>query len=228
MKTLALLPRLQSVLLMLLCFCAGIQAQDFEGRIDFEIKNEGASDPRISMMTPKKSVMYAKNGNVRMEMEMAMGMKSASITEGKSGNSVTLMDMMGKKYAIETGGNDELIKKQQDKMKVSVTQTGEKKAIAGYPCKKAVVTFTDTTTSKETALNVWFTNDLKISNKHVQGPFASIEGTMLEYSITQQGFSMQFIATNVVKELIDDSKFEIPTEYKRMTQEELMRMFGGR
>jgi GLPGLI family protein len=228
MKTTLSLVRIQAVIFFVLCVFAGLNAQDFEGRIDFEIKNEGTSDPRMSMMLPKKSAMYVKNGNIRMEMDMAMGMKSASITDGKSGSSVTLMDMMGQKYAIESGSNDELIKKQQEKMKVAVNQTGEQKTIAGYPCQKAVVTFTDTTTAKETALNVWYTNDIKIGNKHVQGPFASIEGSMLEYSISQQGFSMQFTATKVVKQPVDDTKFEIPTDYKRTTQEELMRMFGGR
>jgi len=206
----------------------GSNAQDFEGRIDFEIKNEGASDPRMSMMLPKKSSMFVKNGNVRMEMDMAMGMKSASITDGKLGSTVTLMDMMGQKYAIESNTNDELLKKQQDKMKVAINKTTEQKTIAGYTCQKAIVTFTDTTTSKETALHVWYTKELNVGNKHVQGPFASIEGSMLEYSITQQGFSMQFIANKVVKEAVDDAKFQIPADYKRMTQEDMMRMFGGR
>jgi GLPGLI family protein len=228
MKTPVSLFRLYAVLFFLMSLCAGINAQDFEGRIDFEIKNEGASDPRMSMMLPKKSAMFVKNGNIRMEMDMAMGMKSASITDGKTGTSVTLMDMMGQKYAIASVTNDELVKKQQDKMKVAIKQTDEQKTIAGYACQKAIVTFTDTTTSQETALNVWYTKELKFGNKHVQGPFASIDGSMLEYSITQQGFSMQFIANKVVKEAVDDAKFQIPTDYKRMTQEDMMRMFGGR
>ena len=228
MKKMLHFSRLSSLLILLLWQAMAVYAQEFEGRIDFEIKNEGASDPRMSMMLPKKSSMFVKNGNIRMEMDMAMGMKSASITDGNTGSSVTLMDMMGQKYAIESGSNDELNKKQQEKMKVAVNKTGEQKTIAGYLCQKAIVTFTDTTTAKETALNVWYTNDLKISNKHVQGPFASIEGSMLEYSISQQGFSMQFVATKVVKEMVEDTQFQIPTDYKRMKQEDMMRMFGGR
>lgn len=222
--------RLYSITLFLIGLSIGVLAQEFEGRIEFEIKNDGKSDPRMSMMMPKKSSMFVKNGNIRMEMEMAMGMKSASITDGMTGNSVTLMDMMGQKYAIESRNDDEFIKKQQEKMKVSVNQTGEQKDIAGYACQKAIVSFTDSTTSTETALHVWYTKDLKIStnNKHIQGPFASIEGSMLEYSISQQGFSMQFTATKVVKEAVEDAKFEIPAEYKKMTQEDMMRMFGGR
>ena len=228
MKTRIPILRLALAFIFTCCLAIGLSAQDFEGRIDFEIKNEGSSDPRMSMMLPKKSSMFVKNGNVRMEMDMAMGMKSASITDGQTGTSVTLMDMMGQKYAIASVTNDELVKKQQDKMKVAVKQTDEQKTIAGYACQKAIVTFTDTTTSQETALNVWYTKELKFGNKHVQGPFASIDGSMLEYSISQQGFSMQFTANKVVKEAVDDAKFQIPTEYKRMTQEDMMRMFGGR
>jgi GLPGLI family protein len=120
------------------------------------------------------------------------------------------------------------MKKQQEKMKVSVTQTDEKKTIAGYTCQKAIVYFTDTISTSETSLTVWYTKDLNFGNKHVQGPFASIEGSMLEYSISQSGFGMQFTAIKVIQEKVDDTKFEIPTEYKRMTQGEMMRMFGGR
>jgi GLPGLI family protein len=203
-------------------------AQDFEGKIEFEIKNEEKSDPKMSMMMPKKSSMFVKNGNIRMEMDMAMGMKSASITDGKTGNTTTLMDLMGQKYAISSNKDDAFMKKQQEKMKVSVTQTDEKKTIAGYTCQKAIVSFTDTISTSETSLTVWYTKDLNFGNKHVQGPFASIEGSMLEYSISQSGFGMQFTAIKVIQEKVDDAKFEIPTEYKRMTQEEMMRMFGGR
>ena len=203
-------------------------AQDFEGKIEFEIKNEEKSDPKMSMMMPKKSSMFVKNGSIRMEMDMAMGMKSASITDGKTGNITTLMDLMGQKYAISSNKDDAFMKKQQEKMKVSVTQTDEKKTIAGYTCQKAIVSFTDTISTSETSLTVWYTKDLNFGNKHVQGPFASIEGSMLEYSISQSGFGMQFTAIKVIQEKVDDTKFEIPTEYKRMTQEEMMRMFGGR
>ena len=182
----------------------------------------------MSMMMPKKSSMFVKNGNIRMEMDMAMGMKSASITDGKTGNTTTLMDLMGQKYAISSNKDDAFMKKQQEKMKVSVTQTDEKKTIAGYTCQKAIVSFTDTISTSETSLTVWYTKDLNFGNKHVQGPFASIEGSMLEYSISQSGFGMQFTAIKVIQEKVDDTKFEIPTEYKRMTQEEMMRMFGGR
>jgi GLPGLI family protein len=214
--------------LFILIQTASTFAQDFEGRIEFEIRNEGKSDPKMAMMMPKKSAMYVKNGNIRMEMEMAMGMKSASITDNNTGHSVTLMDMMGQKYAIESKSDNEFIKKQQEKMKVSVKQTGEQKSIAGYSCQKAIVTFTDTTTTTETSLAVWYTKELNFSNKHIQGPFAEIEGSMLEYSISQQGFGMQFSATKVVKEPVGDDKFQIPSEYKRMTQEDMMRMFGGK
>jgi hypothetical protein len=51
---------------------------------------------------------------------------------------------------------------------------------------------------------------------------------MLEFSLVQQGLNMNFQASLVSKESVDNKLFEVPEGYKKMTQQEMMKMMGGK
>ena len=51
---------------------------------------------------------------------------------------------------------------------------------------------------------------------------------MLEFNLLQQGINMNFQATLVSLEKVNDRQFEVPDGYKKLTQDELMKMMGGK
>lgn len=215
-------------LLLLSCLFLAVfaNAQDFEGKVVYDIKLPATLDPQMKMMMPKEAVGYFKDGKVRMETQAAMGMTTTSIANSKSGESVVLMNVMGSKYAIKGSGDDKEEKEMMERTEVKLSDST--KTVAGYTCKKAVVTFTTKETNEKVNMNLWYTKDIKATNKHISGPMGKIDGFILEYSFSQQGIDMLFSASAVTKQAVEESLFTVPADYKFMTQEELKKAFGGR
>jgi GLPGLI family protein len=205
-------------------------AQPFEGKITFSISFPTITDPQTAAMLPKEATAFFKKGKSRMEMNMAMGMKQTTISDAETKKTVMLMDMMGQKYAIVSDMEDDSDKEAKelaDKAKVNVTS--ETKKIAGFNCKKAIVTYQDPNQdNKEVSMTLWFTEELEADKGYMTGPMSKIKGAVLEYSIDQGVMSMVLSATSVTKEAVADQLFVAPPEYKQMTQEELQKMMGGR
>jgi GLPGLI family protein len=217
-------------LLLMLGSLLNLLAQPFEGKITFSISFPTITDPQTAAMLPKEATAFFKKGKSRMEMNMAMGMKQTTISDAESKKSVTLMDMMGQKYAIVSDMEDDSDKEAKELAeKAKVKISGETKKIAGYNCQKAILTYPDPNQdNKEVSMTLWFTEELEADKGYMSGPMSKIKGAVLEYSIDQGVMSMILSATSVTKETVADQLFVAPPEYKQMTQEELQKMMGGR
>ncbi len=194
-----------------------------EGKITFKIAINNAEEMNDQMlaMMPKETVVYFKEGNMRSEMDM-MGGKMLTFTDYKSGESTVCMDMMGKKTAIKTTKED-AEKEKAKKGEYDVKVTEETKTIAGYKCKKAIVTFKD---KENNPMEIWFTNELVATNS-AKYSWKGIDGFMMEFSVDQGGRGMKFTCTDVKKQSVSDDMFKIPDGYAVITQEEMMKQYGG-
>jgi len=167
-------------------------------------------------------IMTIKGNKARSEMVMSMG-KTVSISDGDNKTAITLMDMMGQKLAIQSN-YEEIMKEMADSPEAKVEVTSETKEIAGYTCKKAVVTIPE----EEMEIIVYYTEELGTSALNFDNPqFKDINGVMLEFEMPNESFSMHFTAISVEKKNVDDSEFTIPEGYQIKTKEELKGMFGG-
>jgi GLPGLI family protein len=212
-------------LLFLLTSISSI-AQTFEGRIVYKINIKGDFSLQERMMLPSEAKLYTKGDQSRMEMSLGLGMSTTTISNLKTGDAVSLMNILGSKYAIESKGADENRDEYMKNANLEITK--ESKSIAGYTCKKAIVTYSDPQTKNTTEMEVWFTKELNFNNDFVKGPFQKIEGAMLEFNLLQQGINMNFQATLVSSEKVEKRQFEVPEGYKKLTQEELIKMMGGK
>jgi hypothetical protein len=108
----------------------------------------------------------------------------------------------------------------------------ETKTIAGYECKKAVIT-TVGKDKKEEKMEVWYSDKFENPNKEGkgrgQGFMKGFKGLPFEFSNAQGGMKFTMIAKAVSTDPIDDSKFNLSTDgYKMMTMDELKAMQGGK
>jgi GLPGLI family protein len=194
-----------------------------EGKVTFEIniENEEEMNDQMLAMMPKEMVVYFKDDNSRGEMDM-MGGKVITITDGKSGETVSCMDLMGKKQAIKTTRED--ADKERAKMgEYEVKYSDETKELAGYKCKKATIVFKDV--EKSEPIEIWYTKDLEIKNSEKYS-WKGIDGYMMEFSVNQKGMGMKFTCTDVKKQEVNDDMFKIPEGYTVITQEEMMKQYG--
>jgi GLPGLI family protein len=214
-----------SWLLLTICALFSFQtfAKDFKGVVTYKITIEGSGvTDEMKNMMPKTMVMTIKGNKSRSEMVMSMG-KSVTIIDGDSKTTTMLMDMMGQKIAIQST-TEEIMKEIADSPEPKVEITSETKEIAGYTCKKAIVTNPE----NDGEIIVYYTEELGSSMLYFDNPqFKDINGVMLEFEMPNDSFSMHFTAVTVEKKSVDDSEFAIPEGYQVKTKEELKGMFGG-
>ena len=137
-----------------------------------------------------------------------------------------LMDMMGQKFNIKNTAADLADQKKKAGMVITVKPTTDTKTIAGYNCKKAIMTVKSNQSAEQT-FDVYFTEDFDVSKFNFGNTLPEVNGLALEFSMAQGPFSLKMVARSVKKENIAASEFAIPTDYKQVTTEELKTMFGG-
>ncbi len=198
----------------------------FEGIITYKISYPDSDfDAQTMSMLPKVATVYIKDHMIKSEVSTGMGMQ-ATIFNSKDKTSVSLLDMMGQKFAIHTGADQ--YDEELENYESEVDNTTETKIIAGYECKKAIVHVKDKKTGSSFDFTVYYTDELNTDNISTSNAmFKDIEGMMLEYEMEKNNMSMKFSAISVKKKNIKDKTFEIPEDYKETTKEEFQQNFGG-
>lgn len=195
-------------------------AQDFEGKITLDIEYSELSEDyeAYEAMLPSEMLYKIKGTKAKIEQE-SMGASTSTIIDNETKEGVVLMNMMGQKIAIKMDLNDEEIEKKEKALVVK--KTDETKEIAGYSCKKAIVTSDDGTT-----MDVWYTKEIQ-GFKNPYNVFAGkIDGFPMQYEKEGQGMGMVITVSKIEKTEIKDSEFEVPAGYEEMNMEELKEIIG--
>ena len=203
----------------LLIFHLSASAQDFEGKIAYSISYGDLPEEMkaYESMLPKEMNFSVKGDKSKMTQPSAMGSETIVITDNSANKSTVLIDAMGNKIAVST----DLDERFSNKPKVEYV-AGTKK-IAGYDCKKAILT--DENGIKTT---LWYTPDVPALDINLG--LSEIDGLPLEFESEQNGINAKIVAKSVSEEKINDSEFVIPAGYKEMSAEEfqqLMKSQGG-
>jgi GLPGLI family protein len=225
-------PLLRSgIVFLFLCasFMAHAQKKLTQGKALFDITYpESELDQQTLAMMPTESTIYFKGHMSRSEVKMPMG-TTVSITDGSSGETTTLMDMMGNKIAMKVTKDDlEKQRKKTGKEKPEIKITDETKMIAGYSCKKAEVKLKGKD-GNETHFDAWFTKDISAPNSMRSGgmTFEGIDGFMMEFQTKMNSLTMKMTCRSVEDAVVPDSSFVVPSGYTMTTMEDMKKNFGG-
>lgn len=205
---------------LLIIFALPAVSQLKEGYIRYDIKfdNTEFSDQEKAML-PTMSEIWFKDSKMLMHMPAAMGIDTRVLVTGT--DMTMLMDMMGNKMAIKSG-KEEMEKSAKSGKSYKVkTLVDEKKMIAGYECKKAIMTSED---GEEVTL--WYSDKLRVEAAWYY-QMNGITGCPMEFTMNNNGLTFNMLAVEVKTVKPADDLFVIPADYKVMTQEELQKMFGG-
>lgn len=198
----------------------------FEGVITYKITYPDATFPKEQMaMMPQIFTITIKGTKSRTEINAGGMGTQVEITDYVTKTKTNLIDVMGQKYAIKQTA-DAIQKQMAKEPQGKVQLTGETKNIAGYNCKKAIVTTDDD--GVKTTLEVYYTEELGAQNANFDNPtYKDINGVMMEFTMKTPQISMKFTATTVEKKNVSEKLFEIPEGYTLTTEEELKAKFGG-
>ena len=214
--------------LFCLTHAANAQKKLKEGKAIFSITYpESELDEQTLAMMPSETVIYFKDKHSRTEMKIAMG-TTVSISDAKTGEMTTLIDMMGNKIAMKITKEDlEKEIKKNGNQKPDIKITDETKKIAGYNCKKLQAIVKDEN-SNEIKMDVWFTDEIEAPNSMRGGEMFTdkIDGFMMEFETKMNTLSMKMTCRLAEAATLPDSMFTIPEGYTLTTMEE-MKNLGG-
>ncbi len=201
--------------------------KEFKGTISYKISYpEGSVDESMKAMLPKLMKVSIRQGMVKTEINSGMG-KQVEILNIEEKTTTSLLDIMGQKFSIKTSAEeiqDELTKAPETK----ITYTDETKEIAGYDCKKVIITVKEKDSETETEVIAYLADDFSNEGIYFDNPdFKDIKGILLEFEVNSGEIQMKFIATSVNKKNIPEKEFAVPEGFKETTKDELQEMFGG-
>jgi hypothetical protein len=202
-----------------------LAGKPFEGVITYKITYPDSkfSESQLAMF-PKVLTVSIKGSKSRTDLQMS-GMSTVEITDFTEKTSVSLINMMGQKYALKQT-TAEIESKMAEEGIPTVEQTSETKVIAGYTCKKVIVTVNND--GVKNTYEAWFTSEIGSKQANFSNPlYKDIDGALLEFSMKNREVSMKFSASAVEKKSLPAKDFEIPSDYTLTTQDELKSKFGG-
>lgn len=197
----------------------------FEGIITYKITYPDSKFTESQLaMFPKVMTVMVKGSKSKTEMSTGMG-NQTEINDYTEKTKTALLDMMGQKYAIkETAA--EIQKDMEKEPTAKVEVTNETRTIAGYVCKKALVTAEQD--GKKTVFEVWFTDEIGSKDANFDNAlYKEIDGVLMEFMMKTPQLTMKFTVSSVEKKSVSAKEFEIPADYKLTTKEELKSKFGG-
>jgi hypothetical protein len=115
----------------------------------------------------------------------------------------------------------------QKRIPPQVELTSEQKTIAGYVCKKALITQYAHDSSAE-VFECYYSAVLpSVFTMSNNTAFKKIPGFVMEYKIKQGGLEMSLTVKKITPKKIPAGTFTIPSDYTIYTPQELMQLLGG-
>ena len=198
--------------------CKGILSKD-SGTIAYEITYpDSMKGDMMTSMLPSKMQLKFIPGFVLNEFKAGMGIITATIIANEEDKTlISLFKVIDKKYALVYTPQE--TKAEMLKMpKFTIAFENETKMVAGYKCKKAVLTQTD---KPQNVFPVYYTSDIQLKNPNWNLPYSDVPGVLMEYPIQHKDIFMILKAKKVTLEAPDDSQFSVSKEYKVVKKDEL-------
>ena len=199
--------------------------KSWKGTNTYSISYDGEDVTPASVANAPKTTRVKVMGDKNAAEVIQMGATQTFVTNPEFDLFMLKLEFGDKKYAIKQKLSE--VRSKQDSAKkfdINVDLVNETKTIAGYECKKAVVTFTplDTADGEEQIFNYYYSEDLGNEDTNKGDDFEKIPGMLLEYSLIQGGMIISYQATEVKKGGVGDADFLVPVDFKVVTEEELM------
>jgi GLPGLI family protein len=193
-----------------------------EGMIEYDITYPSTSnDDLMAGLMPSEMKLHFKENKTYGELSAGMGMFTTALLSFPDKKLVTqTVKVMNKKF-MHTSDSKQVDQMIGGQAKMKIEFVNETKVIAGYTCRKAIISVPDSNEKYE----VFYTKDIQIKNPNWFTPFREIDGVLMEYKLKQYNIEMKFTAKNVIKETVDDKIFEVAPDYKKISQKEMDEMF---
>ena len=192
-----------------------------EGIIEFDTEAMDKNHPLYGF-APSEATLKFKKEKFIIEMS-AMGMFNTSIIGNCKTKTMTQAVRFLNINQACTENEKDIVASNND-YPIKIEETEETKDILGFKCYKARVTKTN---EPSVSFDVWYTKDLGMEDCNALTPYAQLKGIMLDYRIKKMGIEMRFKATSYSNTEIPNKVFEIPSDAKIISKDEMAEFFNS-
>jgi len=191
-----------------------------EGIVTYAIEYPHQAEQKgFTAFLPKEMITYYKDDHFKLKFKGEFNIYNLEFISRSQGDTCfTLFKIFDKKLFYSMGQNEELFLFNDLGASDLVIFNDSTKTIAGINCTKAMLQFED---AYAPDIEVYFSEEIKISRPNRHSPFSQVPGLMLEFSMEYQDMHLQFKAQNVSFKKIDNHEFHLPDSYKKTKQDEI-------
>jgi GLPGLI family protein len=186
-----------------------------EGVIEYDAKVVDKKHPLADLAPTKMSVKFKHNKFLAEMSTMGLFNTSIIIDNDKKTLIQTIKVFDIKNATIQ---DEKSVNEENSEFDLQLEATNDTKVIAGYTCRKYLAVMKKDPAKK---FEVYFTEELDIKVPNAMGPYHSIPGMLMQYRLKRFGLEMEFTATKIYKEEIQDNAFDLPAYYKVVSKEEM-------
>jgi GLPGLI family protein len=205
------------------------KAKSFKGSITYSLSYESSELSQVQLAKMPKSVSVKVMGKMSRVQTVSGPMVITQIDRPDDKVKIMLFEMMDKKAGMTIKDtipeNDST-----ENYDISIDYSGDTKVIAGYTCKKAVVTFTprEGVDAEEVTVAVFYSDELDDGSSNAENDYKGIPGLLLEFYQVTPKITTKYVATEVKKGGVKELDFFFPSDYKEFkSEEELIKYFQG-
>lgn len=202
----------------------------FQGTITYKITYEGRElSSQEETQMPNKKVSYYVGSKEIEKTIMPMGY-TFTISDRETRDYTIVYDMMGQKFFSKwTKEAKTDSAKTADAENIKIEKFEDTKVIAGYKCKKALVTVKGKD-DNEQKITMYYTEDIKTPYPDEE---MDLGGMVMQMELLMgdedddEALTMVYTVSEVKKGKVKKSEYAIPAGAKEYTKDELKKMFGG-
>lgn len=218
--------KITSLFTVLLGLTLVTTAQITEGKIAYEIKmssNNPEIEMQLAMMQGSKLEMVFSEEKSKQQVSMGGFMTTTTISDSKTGETITLMDGMMGKIAMRMNAND-AADEENEVGEFEFEFVNETRQILDYTCHKAIMV---DEAGNESIF--WYSKEIQAPKTESQYIQKEIPGMPLEFTMVSPEVTMTFTATELSTKLKKGDKnfsMVIPEGYSEMTPDQMRGSFG--
>lgn len=189
-----------------------------EGTITYEVSFPYEENTIILELYPKEMLFDFKDDKMKASLKSTWGIVSSELIIDNDQKSYTqMLKSFGDKYQMTLVG-DEIKLWLERNPGIRIEESTDTLTIAGYLCNKSVAYFTN---DSFPPIDLYYTKELKFKNPNWWNQFNQLDGFLLGYEVEQYGKRMRLRAKDVKFQAIPDQAFLVPTEYKKLSFNEM-------
>jgi GLPGLI family protein len=215
--------RITALVLIFFLFLLSCDTIDFtdqpQGIIEYEVTYLSNKSTTPTNLLPKKIVLKFRAQKSITTITGFMNMFALSnVSDFRKNTNTMLLKVFDKKYFYEGEKFDPPFF--FDKLKNPIIKLEPStKVIAGITCKKANISFADTTL---TAFELYYTDSIKLKSPNKSTPLNQIDGVLMQFNIYISNVEMQLTAIKYKPDNVSADVFNLPDDYKKLKREQFI------